>query len=204
MIVKLINRVRRKEEAKPAAPPAPPRQEGDGPYSQLILRNVTVINGTGAPAFGPADIVIEGNRIAQVMSVGSPGGIIALSTPRAESEELALTTKLRGSFNPQQPGGSWQSTVYQGASQIIGKADFHVGGSVTYNGLAFDADGDRALGFNGPNGLTNAKEGIAVDWPIRYADIAPWYDYVERFAGISGQKEACRSCPTDSSCPPWK
>ncbi len=33
----------------------------------------------------------------------------------------------------------------------------------------------------------NAKEGIATDWPIRYADIAPWYDYVEEFAGISGQ-----------------
>jgi choline dehydrogenase-like flavoprotein len=33
----------------------------------------------------------------------------------------------------------------------------------------------------------NAKEGIAVDWPIRYADIAPWYDYVERFIGVSGQ-----------------
>lgn len=32
----------------------------------------------------------------------------------------------------------------------------------------------------------NLKDGIAVDWPIRYADIAPWYDYVEEFAGISG------------------
>ncbi|HET9448466.1 MAG TPA: hypothetical protein VFO35_19505, partial [Steroidobacteraceae bacterium] len=61
------------QQAKVA--PAPPRQEGDGPYSQLILRNVTVINGTGAPAFGPADIVVEGNRIVQVMSVGSPGGV---------------------------------------------------------------------------------------------------------------------------------
>lgn len=55
-------------------PPAPARKEGDGPYSQLILRSATVINGTGAPAFGPADIVIEGNRIVEVMSVGSPGG----------------------------------------------------------------------------------------------------------------------------------
>lgn len=55
-------------------PPAPARNEGEGPYSQLILRSATVINGTGAPAFGPADIVIEGNRIVQVMSVGSPGG----------------------------------------------------------------------------------------------------------------------------------
>ncbi|WP_226390999.1 GMC oxidoreductase [Penaeicola halotolerans] len=35
----------------------------------------------------------------------------------------------------------------------------------------------------------NLKEGIAVDWPIRYKDLAPWYSYVERFAGISGSKE---------------
>lgn len=34
----------------------------------------------------------------------------------------------------------------------------------------------------------NAREGVAVDWPIRYADIAPWYDHVESFAGISGEK----------------
>src|SRR5262245_21975900 len=62
------------EQPSPKVTPAPPRQEGEGPYSQLILRNATVINGTGAPAFGPADIVIEGNRIVQVMSVGAPGG----------------------------------------------------------------------------------------------------------------------------------
>ena len=37
----------------------------------------------------------------------------------------------------------------------------------------------------------NLREGVAVDWPIRYADIAPWYDYVEEFAGISGQLKAC-------------
>jgi choline dehydrogenase-like flavoprotein len=35
----------------------------------------------------------------------------------------------------------------------------------------------------------NAKDGIAVDWPIRYADLAPWYDHVERHAGISGSHE---------------
>ncbi|MBN09344.1 MAG: GMC family oxidoreductase [Flavobacteriaceae bacterium] len=34
----------------------------------------------------------------------------------------------------------------------------------------------------------NLKEGIAVDWPIRYKDIAPWYDYVEEYIGISGEK----------------
>jgi len=41
----------------------------------------------------------------------------------------------------------------------------------------------------------NAKEGIAVDWPIRYADIAPWYDYVETFAGISGNRDGIASLP---------
>ena len=33
----------------------------------------------------------------------------------------------------------------------------------------------------------NAKEGIAVDWPIRYKDISPWYDYVEEYIGVSGE-----------------
>ncbi len=41
----------------------------------------------------------------------------------------------------------------------------------------------------------NAKEGIAVDWPIRYADIAPWYDYAETFAGISGSLEGLPQLP---------
>ncbi len=41
----------------------------------------------------------------------------------------------------------------------------------------------------------NAREGIAVDWPIRYAELKPWYDHVERFAGISGSKENLPQLP---------
>jgi choline dehydrogenase-like flavoprotein len=41
----------------------------------------------------------------------------------------------------------------------------------------------------------NAREGIAVDWPIRYADLKPWYDHVERFAGISGSEEKLPHLP---------
>ncbi len=52
---------------------APDRAEGDGPYDRLILRGGTIIDGTGAPPRGPVDIVIEGNRIAQIRSVGYPG-----------------------------------------------------------------------------------------------------------------------------------
>jgi choline dehydrogenase-like flavoprotein len=41
----------------------------------------------------------------------------------------------------------------------------------------------------------NAREGIGTDWPIRYADIAPWYSYVERFAGIAGSIERLPQLP---------
>lgn len=54
-------------------PKAPEVKEGDGPYTQLIIRGVTLINGTGAPPAGPLDIVIENNRIVQIQTVGSPG-----------------------------------------------------------------------------------------------------------------------------------
>ena len=41
----------------------------------------------------------------------------------------------------------------------------------------------------------NAKQGLGTDWPIRYADVAPWYSYVERFAGIAGSKEGLAQLP---------
>ena len=52
---------------------APLIKEGDGPYSQLIIRGVTLINSTGAPPIGPVDIVVEKNRIKQIKTVGFPG-----------------------------------------------------------------------------------------------------------------------------------
>jgi choline dehydrogenase-like flavoprotein len=48
----------------------------------------------------------------------------------------------------------------------------------------------------------NAKEGIAVDWPIRYKDIAPWYSYVEKFAGISGEALGLPQLPDSEFLPP--
>jgi len=55
--------------------PAPDRQagEGDGPHQRLIIRGAMVIDGTGAPPGGPTDIVIEGNRIVSIQTVGYPG-----------------------------------------------------------------------------------------------------------------------------------
>ncbi len=50
----------------------------------------------------------------------------------------------------------------------------------------------------------NAKDGIAVDWPIRYKEIAPWYDYVEGFAGISGSKDGLDVLPDGNFQPPME
>ncbi len=48
----------------------------------------------------------------------------------------------------------------------------------------------------------NAKDGMSIDWPLRYADVAPWYDYVERFAGISGSNENLPQLPDGQFLPP--
>jgi choline dehydrogenase-like flavoprotein len=48
----------------------------------------------------------------------------------------------------------------------------------------------------------NLKEGIGVDWPIRYKDIAPWYSHAEKFAGISGSKEGLPQLPDGEFLPP--
>jgi choline dehydrogenase-like flavoprotein len=51
--------------------------------------------------------------------------------------------------------------------------------------------------FQGPS-----RDGFAVDWPIRYKDIAPWYSHVEKFAGISGNKDGLDSLPDGEFLPP--
>ena len=47
----------------------------------------------------------------------------------------------------------------------------------------------------------NLKDGIAIDWPVRYKDIAPWYDYVEKFAGISGSRDGLPQLPDGQFMP---
>lgn len=72
---------------------------------------------------------------------------------------------------------------------------YHVGGrSITW--------GRQSYRFNKEDFLANAKEGVAVDWPIRYEDLAPWYDYVEGFAGISGNKDGLDVLPDGNFQPP--
>lgn len=71
---------------------------------------------------------------------------------------------------------------------------YHVGGK----SLMWGRQSYRMGDFNFEE---NAKQGIGIDWPIRYKDIAPWYDYAERFAGISGSKEGLPQLPDGQFLP---
>jgi choline dehydrogenase-like flavoprotein len=74
---------------------------------------------------------------------------------------------------------------------------FHVGGKSLMWGR-------QSYRFSDLNFEENVKDGHGVDWPIRYKDIAPWYDYVEKFAGISGQVENYPHFPDGHYLPPME
>ena len=72
--------------------PAPARREGEGPFQRLIIRGVNLIDGYGSAPRGPFDVVVEGNRITQVVGVGYPGVAIDESKrPRGATRELDAT-----------------------------------------------------------------------------------------------------------------
>lgn len=64
--------------------------------------------------------------------------------------------------------------------------------------------GRQSYRFSDLDFEANLKEGIAVDWPIRYKDIAPWYDHVENFIGISGKAEGLPHLPDGQFLPPME
>lgn len=64
--------------------------------------------------------------------------------------------------------------------------------------------GRQSYRLNAADFEANAKDGFGTDWPIRYSDIAPWYDYVEKFAGISGSKEKLDVLPDGHFLPPMQ
>jgi len=66
---------------------------------------------------------------------------------------------------------------------------FHVGGKSLMWGR-------QSYRFGDINFEENLKDGVGTDWPIRYKDIAPWYDYAEKFIGVSGAAVAVRSALT--------
>ncbi len=72
--------------------PTPARAEGDGPYTRLVIRGATMIRGDGSPPVGPVDITIEGDRIAEIASAGTPGlPMQANREPKGAAREIDAT-----------------------------------------------------------------------------------------------------------------
>ena len=121
---------------------------------------------------------------------------------RLSAEELKKYPKQNRTGYTQGPGSAhWFVNDLENPYTEVKRFDwirgYHVGGrsimwgrqSYRWSDLDFEA---------------NAKEGIAVDWPIRYKDIESWYDYVESFAGISGQAEGLSQLPDGKFLPPMQ
>ncbi|MEK6476267.1 GMC family oxidoreductase [Catalinimonas sp. 4WD22] len=84
---------------------------------------------------------------------------------------------------------------YQENKRFDWMRGYHVGGrSIMW--------GRHSYRFSDLDFEANARDGYGVDWPIRYKDIAPWYDYAESFAGIQGQKEGLPQLPDGNFLPP--
>ena len=64
--------------------------------------------------------------------------------------------------------------------------------------------GRQSYRFSDLDFEANLRDGIAIDWPIRYADIAPWYDYVEDFVGITGEALGLPQLPDSKFLPPME
>src|SRR3954453_8208827 len=71
---------------------APDRREGSGPFTKLIIRGATLVDGTGGPPRGPVDIVVEGNRITEIANVGVPHvPIDSTRRPKGGAREIDAT-----------------------------------------------------------------------------------------------------------------
>lgn len=81
----------------------------------------------------------------------------------------------------------WPYQVAEGSSFTWTRPGGFGGRSLTWS--------RQTLRFSELDFQANAKDGHGIDWPIRYSDIAPWYDHVEKFIGVSGQAEGLDHLP---------
>lgn len=120
-------------------------QFGEGPFDQLIIRGVTLINGNGAPPRGPVDIVVENNKIVKVQVVGYPG------------------VKIDDTKRPQLKEGGKELDC-TGMYLLPGFVDMH--GHI--GGVAQGADYDYVFKLWMGHGITTVREpsGRGIDWTL--------------------------------------
>ena len=131
-----------------SVPEAPLIKEGEGPFSQMIIRGATLINSTGAPPIGPVDIVIEDNIITDIQVVGYPG------------------VEIDSSRRPALKSGGHEIDAY-GAYVLPGLVDMHghIGGR--WQG----AGGEYVFKLWMAHGITTIRDpscGNGLDWVLKH------------------------------------
>jgi len=115
-------------------------------------------------------------------------------------QKTAYTNRIRG-FGPNEINLDWwandKETPYTEIKQFNWFRGYQVGG----RSLLW---GKQTYRWSDIDFEANAKENIAVDWPLRYKDIAPWYDHVEKFIGVSGSIENLPQLPDGQFQPPME
>ncbi|WP_235295915.1 amidohydrolase family protein [Portibacter marinus] len=131
---------------------SPLLKEGEGPYSQLILRGVNLIDGTGAPMRGPIDIVIENNIITGIHNVGYPGVVIK-DSDRPKLKEGGRSIDLEGHY------------VLPGFIDMHG----HIGGKTQA------PDGEYVFKLWMAHGITTVRDpacGNGLDWVLKHKELS--------------------------------
>lgn len=118
-----------------------------------------------------------------------------------EEEAKHYQKQMRTGYTVRQSTKHWwvkdTDQPYKEVKRFDWMRGYHVGGrSITW--------GRQSYRWSPMDFEANLKDGIAVDWPIRYEDVAKWYDYVEEFAGISGQPEGLPQLPDGKFLPPME
>ncbi len=129
---------------------SPERYRGEGPWPQLIIRGVTLINGNGAPPRGPIDIVVEKDRITEIKVVGFPGVEIS-SENRPKLKEGGYELDCDGKF------------LLPGFIDMHG----HIGGK------AQSADAEYVFKLWMSHGITTIRDpacGNGLDWVLKHKE----------------------------------
>lgn len=151
-------------------------QEGEGQYGRLVLRGAYIIDGTGAPAYGPADVVVEKNRITEIKVVGTPGNPIKPEGRPAKGDREIDAT------------GKYILPGFVDVHAHIHGEDFGQGVSPEYIfklWLAHGVTTARIVGFSGDERTVDFKRRSA-----KNEITAPRIVAYSSFAGIETEKQA--------------
>jgi choline dehydrogenase-like flavoprotein len=160
-----------------------------------------IVVGSGAGG-GMAAMILALEGVKVLMIEAGRNYEPAKETPMFHTPELA---PLRGERTPERPFGYYDATV-DGGWQVPGEPYTNKPGTEgafwwwrpRMLGGRTNHWGRISLRFGEYDFMPKSRDGLGVDWPIKYADIAPWYDRVEQLIGVYGENDGITNAPNSS------